>query len=93
MNAALQALSNCSPLREYFCSFLTLPSFLSEDFSSSDSLLSDSNGSVQVSRPLTVAFKDIINRLWSDDDYSSITPTFFLFVRFKKIFLFFNIYF
>lgn len=76
MNAALQTLSNCSPLREYFCSFLTLSTLSSDDLVHGDCLQSDS-----VLRPLTVAFKDVINRLWSDNEASSITPTFFLFVR------------
>ncbi|KAI6191629.1 Ubiquitin carboxyl-terminal hydrolase 33 [Aphelenchoides bicaudatus] len=63
MNAAIQALSNCPPLRDYFC-LLNV-----------DSNLSASNANADVSS----AFRDLLMRIWSEYSQVPIKPTNFLF--------------
>lgn len=64
MNSAIQALSNCPPLRDYFC-LLNV-----------DTNLSTPNSNADVS----AAFRDLLNRVWSEYSQTPIKPTNFLFV-------------
>lgn len=70
LNAAIQALSNCPPIRDYFC-LLNIDSNLSTPTNSSNS-------------DVSMAFRDLLNRIWSENMQTAIKPTNFLFVRFLK---------
>lgn len=71
LNAAVQTLSNCPPLRDYFC-LLNV-----------DANLSTGNSNADVS----AAFRDLLNRIWSEYSQAPIKPTNFLFVRIVFIIL------
>ncbi|VDO34512.1 unnamed protein product [Onchocerca flexuosa] len=66
MNAAIQALSNCSPFSDFFRSLDSLASFASK--------ISDNNGEPPVSR----SFRCLLQALWSEERTSYINPQLFL---------------
>lgn len=87
MNSALQTLSNCPPLREYFRSFLpnkyelavgSLP--MSDDFSRE--LRAPST------QTLSNAFKNLMTTIWSDAQHSCISPALFLLVCCSAIYIY-----
>lgn len=93
MNAALHALSNCPPLREFFRHYLLSNPEIQEQFSSSSAsmyyhhiLQNSSVDSVVSKRQMTVAFSDLLSKIWSDSQSFNIAPTFFLMVFFCLIF-------
>lgn len=66
MNAAIQALSNCPAIRDYFCL-----SDIDDEFSN---LGNSQNNDV------SMAFRKLIQRIWTEDSHAPIKPTYFLFV-------------
>ncbi|CAD5234489.1 unnamed protein product [Bursaphelenchus xylophilus] len=65
MNSAVQALAHCPPLRDFFCVLSGGPK-LSGSCPPTDAIVS-------------VAFRDLMNRLWSPTNSNAIRPTVFLF--------------
>jgi uncharacterized UBP type Zn finger protein len=65
LNAAVQALSNCPPVRDYFCVLNT------------DKLTTNGNSP---DTDVSPAFRDLLNRLWAENPPAAIRPTAFLFV-------------
>jgi ubiquitin carboxyl-terminal hydrolase 20/33 len=70
MNAAIQALSNCPPLREYFRSYL--PSVSKDRNTPINDLLT-------IRRPISDAFQDLILKMWSEKKADAIRPMLFLY--------------
>jgi len=68
MNAAIQALSNCPPLREYFRSYL--PSIQASR---------DANGLPPVKKPVSDAFQELLTKIWSNQQVrgNAVGPTLF----------------
>lgn len=66
MNAALQTLSNCPPIRDYFC-------------------LLNVEKNQKVNNDVSVAFRDLLNRLWLEYSRAPIKPINFLFVSFLSV--------
>ena len=71
MNAAIQALSNCPPLREYFRSYL--PSIQASR---------DANGLPPVKKPVSDAFQELLTKIWSNQQVrgNAVGPTLFSYV-------------
>ena len=75
MNAAVQALSNCPPLREYFRSYL--PSVQASR---------DANGLPPVKKPVSDAFQELLTKIWSNQQIrgNALGPTLFSYVSFEN---------
>lgn len=72
MNAAIQSLSNCPPLREYFRQCYS---------PASDLVLGNANQSkTHHPKPLSSSFKELVTKLWTKDQTNSISPTSFVYV-------------
>ncbi|CAD5229310.1 unnamed protein product [Bursaphelenchus okinawaensis] len=65
MNSAVQALAHCTPLRDFFC-VLGGGIKLSSNCPPTDA-------------PVSMAFRDLMNRLWSPTNTNAVRPTVFLF--------------
>ncbi|KAI1724156.1 ubiquitin carboxyl-terminal hydrolase domain-containing protein [Ditylenchus destructor] len=70
MNAALQALSNCPPLREYYRTYVIPPR---DDLPFDDRMPSSS--SLRIPKPISQEFSIVVRNLWSDAySCSSLAP-------------------
>lgn len=93
LNAALQALSNCPPLKEFFWHYLSLnPDIPQIKYSSTASIFyhqmlqkNEKNSLADNKFPnlqLTIAFSDLLSRIWSNSQSVNIAPSFFFMVNF-----------
>uniref|UniRef100_A0A915CVH0 ubiquitinyl hydrolase 1 n=1 Tax=Ditylenchus dipsaci TaxID=166011 RepID=A0A915CVH0_9BILA len=90
MNAALQALSNCPPLREYF---RTIPLSSKEDYRNSSDSGYASLPTVNTTKPVTNVFSDLLKRLWCESQtHSYVVPTGLLWYVFVENSRFLNRY-
>lgn len=69
MNAAIQALSNCPPIRNYFCALLNDTPAFSDAVRTPTEIMLEFN--------VSTAFRCLMGRLWCETRVSPIRPTLF----------------